>query len=58
VLYIDSPAAEQIAVYSVTGKLLRRLEKLAGKATFASAGAGGVLIVRGSLGWAEKVIEK
>jgi hypothetical protein len=57
VLYIDSPAAEQIAVYSVTGKLLRRLEKPAGKVTFASAGAGGILIVRGNSGWAEKVID-
>jgi hypothetical protein len=59
VLHIDSPSAERIDVYSVTGKLLRRLEKQAGKATFASAGSstGGVLIVRGSSGWAEKVID-
>jgi hypothetical protein len=59
VLYVDSPAAERIDVYSVTGKLLRRLEKPAGKATLASAGSstGGVLIVRGSSGWAEKVID-
>jgi hypothetical protein len=59
VLHIDSPVSEQIAVYSVTGKLLRRLEKPAGKATFALAGSstGGVLIVRGSSGWAEKVID-
>jgi hypothetical protein len=60
VLHIDSPSAERIDVYSVTGKLLRRLEKPAGKAAFASAGSstGGILIVRGSSGWAEKVIEK
>jgi hypothetical protein len=59
VLHIDSPSAERIDVYSVTGKLLRRLEKPAGKTTFASAGSstGGVLIVRGSSGWAEKLIE-
>jgi hypothetical protein len=58
VLHIDSPVSEQIAVYSVTGKLLRRLEKPAGKASFALAGTstGGVLILRGSSGWAQKVI--
>jgi hypothetical protein len=59
VLHIDSPSAERIDVYSVTGKLLRRLEKPAGKATFVSAGSstGRILIVRGSSGWAEKVID-
>jgi hypothetical protein len=58
VLHIDSPVSEQIAVYSVTGKLLRRLEKPAGKATFslASPSTEGVLILRGSSGWAQKVI--
>jgi hypothetical protein len=57
-LYINTPVSERIAIYSATGKLLYRLEKPAGKTSFASTGraSGQVLIVRGSSGWAKKLI--
>ncbi|MDR0733320.1 MAG: carbohydrate-binding domain-containing protein [Dysgonamonadaceae bacterium] len=57
-LSIDSPVAERVTVYSVAGTLLHRLEKSAGKASFAVASTSStqVLIVRGSSGWARKII--
>jgi uncharacterized protein YjdB len=66
-LYIDSPVAERIAVYSLTGALLYSFEKPAGVASTASAAstastgsatgsATGILIVKGSSGWVKKVI--
>jgi hypothetical protein len=56
-LSVDSPAAEQIAVYSVGGQLLHRVRKTAGPATFNLDGLPrGVLIVRGSSGWVRKVV--
>jgi lipopolysaccharide export system protein LptA len=54
-LYIDSPAAETIYVYSFTGKLLHTATKASGKAVF-DLPAEKLLIVRGSSGWARKLV--
>ncbi|MDR0769401.1 MAG: Ig-like domain-containing protein [Dysgonamonadaceae bacterium] len=55
-LYIDSPAAEQIEVYSISGKLLHRVRKRAGKASFTVSNSEWVLIIRGSSGWVKRII--
>jgi hypothetical protein len=67
-LYIDSPVAERIAVYSLTGALLCNFEKPVGKASFvvastastastgSAAGLRGMLIVKGSSGWVRKLV--
>jgi uncharacterized protein YjdB len=70
-LYIDSPEAERIAVYSITGALLCNFEKPVGKASFAVAStastgsaagfastgsAARMLIVKGSSGWVRKLV--
>jgi hypothetical protein len=54
-LYVDSPAAEAVYVYSFTGKLLRTAAKASGQTTF-DAPAEKLLIVRGSSGWAVKLM--
>jgi hypothetical protein len=55
-LYINTPISERIGIYSVTGKLLYRLEKPAGKASFPFNHHAQVLIVKGSSGWVKKLI--
>jgi hypothetical protein len=57
-LYIDSPAAEQIEVYSISGKLLHRVSKPNGKASFTILNSERVLIVRGSSGWVKKIEDR
>jgi hypothetical protein len=54
-LYVDSPAAETVYVYSFTGKLLYTATKATGQATF-DVPAEKFLIVRGSSGWARKLM--
>jgi hypothetical protein len=57
ILHVDSPAAERIAIYSVAGELLYRLEKQAGKISFPfNRHNTQVLIVKGSSGWVKKLI--
>ncbi|MDR2691289.1 MAG: leucine-rich repeat protein [Dysgonamonadaceae bacterium] len=56
ILHVDSPVAESVHIYSVTGTLLYRLEKPAGKTSFVINSPGQVVIVKGSSGWAEKLI--
>lgn len=51
VLHVDSPAAERISIYSVTGTLLYSTQKPAGETTVNINHRKGVLIVRGSSGW-------
>jgi hypothetical protein len=58
ILYIDSPAAEQIEVYSISGKLLHRASKRAGKASFTIPNSEQILIVRGSSGWTKKIEDR
>jgi hypothetical protein len=58
ILSVNTPAAEQIAVYSVSGQLLYRAQKTAGPAVFDLNGLPrGVRIVRGSSGWVRKVVK-
>jgi hypothetical protein len=53
-LYVDSPAAETIYIYSFTGQLLHTAPKASGKAMF-DLPAEKLLIVRGNSGWAKKL---
>jgi len=56
-LYVDSPVAENIQVYSIDGKLLYNFTKPAGNASYpVETTNGSVLIVKGSSGWVKKVI--
>ncbi|MDR0799610.1 MAG: leucine-rich repeat domain-containing protein [Dysgonamonadaceae bacterium] len=56
-LYIDSSTAETISLYSLTGQQLRRFNKSEGKTNYPVEGIQDrVLIVKGSSGWAEKLI--
>jgi uncharacterized protein YjdB len=56
-LTVSTPAAEQIFIYTVGGALLRQVQKAAGEATFDLNGLPkGVLIIRGSSGWARKAV--
>ncbi|MDR2041969.1 MAG: leucine-rich repeat domain-containing protein, partial [Tannerella sp.] len=56
VLSVDSPAAEQVTVYSAGGSLLFRAVKPSGPATFALPHLPrGVAIVAGSSGWTKKI---
>ncbi|MDR0733176.1 MAG: cadherin-like beta sandwich domain-containing protein [Dysgonamonadaceae bacterium] len=54
-LYIDTPEAERISIYSLTGKLLHRIEKPAGISSF-HVPSFGVVIIKGSSGWVRKVV--
>jgi hypothetical protein len=54
-LYVDSPVAETVYVYSFTGKLLYAAAKATGQATF-DVPAEKLLIIRGSSGWARKLV--
>jgi hypothetical protein len=59
ILYVDSPAAERVNIYSITGALLYGLEKPAGKTSFAVNSTNSltqVLIVKGSSGWVKKLL--
>ena len=57
-LYINSPVAEKVAVYSVTGTLLRHFTKPSGSASYpVETLKGSVLIIKGDSGWVKKVIE-
>jgi hypothetical protein len=54
-LYVDSPSAETVYVYSFTGKLLNKATKDSGRATL-DVPPERLLIVRGSSGWARKLM--
>jgi uncharacterized repeat protein (TIGR02543 family) len=56
ILMIQSSKEEQIFIYSIRGTILYQIKKLAGEASFNVSLPKGVLIVRGSSGWARKVI--
>jgi hypothetical protein len=53
-LYVTSPAAETVYIYSFNGKLLYTATKASGLATF-DAPSEKLLIVRGTSGWSRKV---
>ena len=55
-LSVISPAAEDVNIYTVTGKLLHSLKKQPGKASAIINYPERILIVKGSSGWSRKVI--
>ena len=56
-LYVKSPVAETIQVYSVNGVLLYSFQKMEGSADYiVSRAPGSVLVVKGGSGWVKKVI--
>jgi hypothetical protein len=57
VLTVNTPAAERITVYSLSGAVMYQARKTAGEATFdLNSLPKGVLIVRGDSGWAKKIV--
>jgi hypothetical protein len=57
ILTVNTPVAERIDVYAISGALLYQAQKAAGEATFNfSHMPKGVLIVRGSSGWTRKIV--
>jgi len=58
-IYIDSNEIETIEIYSIEGNSLIRIEKQAGQTTVSTGSiAKGVVIVKGSSGWVQKVLVK
>jgi YD repeat-containing protein len=56
-LTVNTPSAERIGVYSVSGSLLYQAQKPAGEATFNLGHLPkGVYIVKGSSGWVRKIV--
>jgi uncharacterized protein YjdB len=55
-LYVNSPAAETVYVYSFNGKLLYTATKASGLVIF-DAPSEKLLIVRGTSGWARKLMK-
>jgi hypothetical protein len=56
-LTVNTPVAEQVYLYSISGGLLFSTSKEAGHATFDLGGLPkGVLIVKGSSGWTKKIV--
>lgn len=56
-LYVQSPVAESVHVYSITGLLLHVFQKPEGNAVFLiDETHGAVFIVKGSSGWVRKII--
>ena len=57
-LYIQSPVAEKVQIYSISGVLLQNFQKAEGKTSYSMNRVKGmVLIVKGSSGWTKKVIK-
>jgi hypothetical protein len=56
-LTVDTPVAEQISIYTISGALLLQSQKTAGAATFDIRRLpAGVLIVKGESGWRKKIV--
>ena len=57
ILHVNTPVAEDVRVYSLSGSILYQAKKPAGAAAFDIGGLpGGILIVRSS-SWSQKVIK-
>jgi uncharacterized protein YjdB len=57
ILYVQSPVAEKVQVYSISGVLLYSLQKAEGNATYSvNQSKGAMLIVKGGSGWVKKSI--
>jgi uncharacterized protein YjdB len=57
-LYVRSAKAETVSVYSLTGSLLLSKDKAEGQAAFLLPAQEKILIVKGSSGWAQKVLNR
>ena len=57
ILYVTSPAAETISIYSITGSLLYTTNKPSGEIQIPLMVKGSILIVKGSSGWVQRVIK-
>jgi hypothetical protein len=53
---INNPATERIKVYGMDGRLLYETDRVNGKTVLPGRLSNNILIVRGSSGWAQKVI--
>ena len=57
VLYIQSPVAETVEIYSIIGQLLSRHQKSEGKAAyFIDISKNTIIILRGSSGWTKRLL--
>ena len=56
-LVVETPNAEKISIYSVTGGLISTINKAEGKANITIALTKGVYIVSGATGWNIKIIK-
>ena len=56
-LVVETPNAETVSIYALTGNLLFSGNKSEGNASFGVSLASGVYIVKGSTGWSEKIIK-
>jgi hypothetical protein len=57
ILTVNTPVAESVEVYTLTGQLLYKAQKAAGEATYRIHNLPeGILIVRGSSGWTRKIL--
>ncbi len=57
-LYVDSPVAETVELYDLTGRRLVRFSKSAGRVAYDLADVrSGIVIARGSSGWVRKLIK-
>lgn len=57
-LYVNSAKAETVYVYALNGSLLFSKDKTEGQAVFTIHTSEKILIVRGSSGWAQKVVNQ
>ena len=55
-LNVETPNAETISVYSLSGNVLYTVNKVAGAASFNTPLTQGIYIVKGSTGWAVKTV--
>jgi uncharacterized protein YjdB len=57
-LYVNSAVTEKVDIYTISGKLVYSAVKPAGEVQIPLTGVSdGVLIIRGSSGWVQKVVK-
>jgi hypothetical protein len=55
---VDSPVAETVELYNLTGKCLIRFTKPTGRVTYNLSGVhSGLVIARGTSGWVRKLMK-
>jgi hypothetical protein len=56
ILYIETPIAETVQVYSIIGALLANIQKPEGKVSYSIKQlSGAIIILRGTTGWVKKI---